>query len=57
MSVAEGASEASSLEQANKWAVRVNERTDERVAQNSVFLVILAHSGPGMHGKRVDEGG
>ena len=33
MSAAERASEASSVEQANKWAVRVNERTDERVAQ------------------------
>ena len=33
MSAAEGASEASSLEQANEWAVRANERTDERVAQ------------------------
>ena len=29
----EGASEASSLEQANESAVRANERTDERVAQ------------------------
>ena len=33
MSAAEGASEASSPEQANEWAVRANERTDERVAQ------------------------
>ena len=32
MSAAEGASEASSLEQAYKWAVWANERTDERVA-------------------------
>ena len=33
MSAAEGASEASSPEQANELAVRANERTDERVAQ------------------------
>ena len=33
MSAAEGASEASSPEQANEWAVRANEWTDERVAQ------------------------
>ena len=33
VSAAEGASEASSPEQANEWAVRVNEQTDERVAQ------------------------
>ena len=33
VSTAEGASEASSPEQANEWAVRANERTDERVAQ------------------------
>ena len=33
MSAAEGASEASSPEQANEWAVRANDRTDERVAQ------------------------
>ena len=32
-SAAEGASEASSPEQVNKWAVQANERTDERVAQ------------------------
>ena len=33
MSAAEGASEASSPEQANEWAVRANEQMDERVAQ------------------------
>ena len=33
VSTAEGASEASSPEQANEWAVRANEQTDERVAQ------------------------
>ena len=33
MSAAEGASEASSPEQANEWAVRANERMDERVTQ------------------------
>ena len=33
MSAAEGASEASSPEQANARAVRANEQTDERVAQ------------------------
>ena len=35
MSAAECASEASSVEQANEWAARVNERTDKRVAQFS----------------------
>ena len=33
MSAAERASEASSAEQANGWAVRANERTEKRVAQ------------------------
>ena len=33
MSEAEGASEASSPEQANELALRANKRTDERVAQ------------------------
>ena len=33
VSAAEGASKASSPEQANEWAVRANKRTDERVAQ------------------------
>ena len=33
VSAAERASEASNAEQANEWAVRANERTDERVAQ------------------------
>ena len=33
VSAAKGASEASSPEQANEWAVRANERTDKRVAQ------------------------
>ena len=33
MSVAEGASEANSPEQANEWAVPANEQTDERLAQ------------------------
>ena len=35
MSAAENASEASSAEQANEWAVRANERVDEREAQHS----------------------
>ena len=35
MSAAERASEASSAEQANEWAVRANERADERMAQYS----------------------
>ena len=35
MSAAERASEASSAEQANEWAVRANERTEERMAQYS----------------------
>ena len=33
VSAAERASEASSAEQVNDWAVQANERTDERVAQ------------------------
>ena len=33
VSAEEGASEASSPEQASEWAVRANEQTDERVAQ------------------------
>ena len=33
VSAAEGASEASSLKQANEWAVKANEQMDERVAQ------------------------
>ena len=43
MSAAEGASKASSPEQVNEWAVRANERTDERVAQYSMSL-FLNHS-------------
>ena len=45
VSATESASKASSQEQANKWEVRVNERTDERVAQYSMrlFLNHLAH--------------
>ena len=35
VSAAELASEESSAEQMNEWAVRANERTDERVAQYS----------------------
>ena len=47
MSAAERASEASSAEQANEWAVRANERADERMAQYSTrqFHNILALSG------------
>ena len=37
VSAAEGASKASSLEQANEWAVRANERTDGPV-HTSLFL-------------------
>ena len=33
VSTAERASEASSAEQANEWAVQANKRTDKRVAQ------------------------
>ena len=40
VSAAEGASKASSLEQANEWAVRANERTDGPVLQ-SVFLAVM----------------
>ena len=37
VSAAERASEASCAEQANKCAVRANERTDERVAQYCIL--------------------
>ena len=41
---AERTSEKSRAEQVKEWAVRVNERTDERVALYFRFLVDLAHS-------------
>ena len=43
--VEERASEASSEEQANEWAVRANERTEERMAQYSTrqFHIIWTH--------------
>ena len=41
MSAAERASEASIAEQANEWAVRANERTDERVAQYFSMYVMM----------------
>ena len=43
VSVAEGASKASSPEQANEWAVRVNGRVSGPVLQ-SLFLAVLDHS-------------
>ena len=46
VSAAERASEVSSLEQANEWAVRANGRTWGPVVL-SVFLVVLAHSAVG----------
>ena len=39
MSAAERASEASSAEQANEWAVRANERANEQMAQYLVGVV------------------
>ena len=46
MSAAERASEASSAEQANAWAVQANERMEEQMAQSSLrrFRIILTHS-------------
>ena len=44
VSAAEGASEASSPEQANEWAVRANEQTDERVAQYLLLFSCLFHT-------------
>ena len=45
MSAAEGASKASSPEQANEWAVRANERTDKRVAQYCSLYFWLVEDG------------
>ena len=43
MTVAEHASEASSAEQANEWAVWANMRTDDQVTQ--YFLVVPDYTG------------
>ena len=42
MSAAERASEASSAEQANEWAVLVNERTSERLSEWPITDVLIA---------------
>ena len=40
MSAGEGASQLSSAEQANEWAVRANKRTEEQMAQKSTRRLI-----------------